>query len=362
MRFRFVTSTPLNITRGSGTYAGITTLASFLEKSGHTIELIIPKLKFPIYTVQRIAFNEMLRWRRPPDEEAISVGFDMDGYTPSGRGSGFHVASIKGVIADEMRFESGLTRATMSVQARCEKLHVQRADLIIAPSQYSADRIRDLYDIASPVRVIPEPIDLGGWRRQLDRNTAQSEVGKFIVLTVCRFYPRKRLTVLLKAAGRLRSRIPSLELRIVGDGPERRRVKSLCRDLGLDLTVRWLGNVSPDDLAREYNRCHIFCLPSVQESFGIVFLEAMASGKPIVAARAASAPEVVKHGILVDPDNEEALASGIEQLYCDPDMRTALAAAASKWVKQFDASAVAAAFVQEVSSAVEQSKMVGAPA
>ncbi len=361
MRFRFLTSTPLDIVRGSGTFSGIATLARFLKNSGADVELIVPSVRFPSYTLERLAYNEMLRFRQP-DPNAITVGFDMDGYSVAGKRHGFHVASIKGVIADEMRFEAGLTHATMRIQAHCEKLHVERSDLVIAPSQYSAARIRDLYGVTEAVRVVPEAIDLAEWRNRLERNPAQAEPGKFVVLTVCRFYPRKRLNVLLGAANRLLSRIPSLELRIVGDGPGRTRLKSLCHDLGLDPIVRWLGDVSADELAKEYNRCHVFCLPSVQESFGIVYLEAMASGKPIVAARAASVPEVVKHGVLVAPDHEQALAEGIEQLYLHPGMRTSLAAAATGWVKRFDAPTVAAAFVQEVSLSVEQSKIVGAPA
>ncbi len=362
MRFRFLTSTPLNITQGSGTYAGITTLAQFLRKGGHDVDLITPGLKFPVYTAKRIVFNEILRRKHPLKDGAITVGFDMDGYSLAGGNHGFHVASIKGVIADEMRFETGLTRATMRVQAHCEKLHVRRANLVIAPSQYSAVRIRNLYGINQEIRIVPELIDLAGWKALLERNSAPAETGKFTILAVCRFYPRKRLKVLLAATKRLRSRIPSLEVRIVGDGPERRRLKSLCHNLELEGTVRWLGNVSQDELAAEYNRCHIFCLPSVQEGFGIVFLEAMASGKAIVAAHAASTPEVVKHGILVDPDNEAALADGIEQAYRHPDMRFSLAAAGAEWVRRFNAPAIAEAFVREVSRPEEQSKMLRSPA
>ncbi|MGO8794327.1 MAG: glycosyltransferase family 4 protein [Candidatus Sulfotelmatobacter sp.] len=345
-RFRFVTSTPLNIIRGSGTFAGIGTLAKFLQISGHTVNLVTPTLKFPVYTVERIVFNEMLRFR-PQPAKAVTVGFDMDGYTIAGRG-GLHVASIKGVIADEMRFESGLTHATMRLQARCERLHVQRANLVIAPSRYSADKIQQLYEISQAPRVVPEPIDLENWQSLLKSNPAQPADGKFTVLTVCRFYPRKRLPILLAAAGRLRRKIPGLEFRIVGDGPEAGRLKSICRNKNLLETVTWLGNLSQADLAREYNRCHIFCLPSVQESFGIVFLEAMASGKPIVAARAAAVPEVVKHGILVEPDNDEALADGIGRLHADPALRTVSATQAREWVKQFDAPLIAAIFLREL--------------
>ena len=211
----------------------------------------------------------------------MTVGFDMDGYTVAGdtrAGPRPHVASIKGVIADEMRFESGLTKITMGLQADCEAEHVRRADLVMTTSAYAAGQICQLYGVSEPPRIIPEPIDLAAWE-DLSLNSAPPPVDKFIVLTVCRFYPRKRLPVLLAAADRLRSRIPSLEVRIVGGGPEEDRLRALCRERNLEKIVAWRRNLSGADLAREYSQCHLFCLPSVQEGFGIVFLEAMANRK-----------------------------------------------------------------------------------
>jgi glycosyltransferase involved in cell wall biosynthesis len=346
MHLRFITSTPLDILRGSGTFAGISTLAKFLRMSGATVDLVTPTLRFPVYTVERLVFNELLRFTHR-DASDVTVGFDMDGYALAGTRRGLHIASIKGVIADEMRFEAGLTKATMHLQALAEKRHVQRADLVIAASRYSSERIQELYKISKPPRIVPEPIDLTHWRGLLQLNPQLAEE-KFIVLCVCRFYPRKRLHILLGAAGRLRSKIPGLEVRIVGNGPEAPRLKSICREKGLQDVVTWLGNSSQAELAREYNRCHVFCLPSVQEGFGIVFLEAMASAKPIVAAHAGAAPEVVKHGILVEPDDDEALAEAIERLYEDPALCAALGAEGSRLVKQFDAPLVAHSFMQEV--------------
>ncbi len=350
MHLRLITSTPLDTVRGSGTFAGISTLAKFLRMSGEIVDLVTPTLRFPVYTVERLVFNEMLRLGHRGGID-VTVGFDMDGYALAGTGRGLHIASIKGVIADEMRFEAGLTRATMRVQALCEKRHVQRADLVIATSRYASERIQEFYAISNKLRIVPEPIDLTRWRRLLQLNPAQPAGDKFIVLSVCRFYPRKRLHVLLGAADRLRGKIPGLEVRIVGGGPEAPRLKSICRKLGLQGIVTWLGNVSQAELASEYNRCHIFCLPSVQEAFGIVFLEAMASAKPVIAARAGAAPEVVQHGILVEPDDAGALVEGIERLYHAPELRAALAAKGSECVKQFDAPLIAEAFMQEVEHA-----------
>ena len=100
------------------------------------------------------------------------------------------------------------------------------------------------------------------------------------------------------------------------------------------------------------NRCDAFCLPSVQEGFGIVFLEAMAAGKPIVAARAAAVPEVVRSGLLVEPENSEALAEAILRLYRDPDLRNSLALAGWREVEQFEMRCVAARFLKEVAKIV----------
>lgn len=161
---------------------------------------------------------------------------------------------------------------------------------------------------------------------------------------------RKRLDVLLEAASMLRDRIPQLEIRIVGNGPEYRKLQQICADLRLESTVRWLGDVSRSDLAAEYNRAHVFCLPSVQEDFGIVFLEAMAAGKPIVAARAAAIPEVVRDGIIVEPENSEALAEGIIRLYRDPALRSSLAASGLRDVEQFEMFRISGRFMSAVAS------------
>ncbi|HOL70451.1 MAG TPA: glycosyltransferase family 4 protein [Bryobacteraceae bacterium] len=350
MRLAFLTATPLDVIRGSGTFSGISTLARALRKLGCEIHFFTPEVRLPVFTLERLWFNEQLRRRDFSGFDAV-VGFDMDGYrVRSGRP---HVASIKGVIADEARFERGLTRRTMLIQAACERAHVHRAGAVITTSRYAAGRIRELYGLAKEPQVVPELIDLDLWRELFARNPAAPDPRRFTVLTVCRFYRRKRLNVLLEAAARLRGRVPELELRIVGGGPERRRLHRLAREAGLGETVRWLGDVPQDVLAREYQSCDVFCLPSVQEGFGIVFLEAMAAGKPIVAARAAAAPEVVPHGLLVEPENAGALADALFQLRNDGRMRAALAEAGLETVRQYDAPRVARLFLDALGAAAE---------
>jgi glycosyltransferase involved in cell wall biosynthesis len=339
VRIRFLTSTPLDITRGSGTYVGVHVLARALESLGHSVAFETPHRSLPIYTLQRLLFNRRLR---PSADYDLTVGFDMDGYRIAG-GPGY-VAALKGVIADEVLYERGFTRRTMAFQARCEKLQVHRAERVLVTSRYSADRARELYGLSRGPVIVPELIDLAEWNRLLQANPARPE--RFTVLFVGRHYRRKRIDVLLQAAAQLRGRIPDLEVRIVGNGPCTPQLRQLATDLKLAGTVAWLGDIPRASLAAEYNRADVFCLPSRQEGFGIVLLEAMAAGKPIVAARAGAIPEVVPPGSLVEPDNPEALAAAIDLLYRSPGKREALSREGQGHVQQFDAPRVARLFIE----------------
>ena len=158
------------------------------------------------------------------------------------------------------------------------------------------------------------------------------------MLCVCRFYPRKRLALFLRAAHLLRRQIPELRIRVVGGGPEAASLLRLWRELRLEPIVTWVGEAPRHELARDYNRADLFCLPSVQDGFGIAFLEAMAAGKPIVAARAAAVPEVVRHGVLVEPENAEALADGIWRLWRASILRKTIQQQQSKDVEAYEMS------------------------
>jgi len=345
VRIRFVTATPLDVERGSGTYAGISALGRALEALGHRVDYETPRLRLPVYTAERLWFNRGLR---VSPEHDLTVGFDMDGYRIAGGPR--HVAALKGVIADEARFERGLTRWTMSAQARRERAHVQRAARVIATSRYSAERAAEFYGLRDRPAVVPELIELEEWRKSLAPHPDGGE--RFTVLFVGRFYRRKRVDALLRAAARLRGQIPELSVRIIGNGPCAAAWRRLGRDLRLEGTVEWLGDVSREELAREYRGASAFCLPSVQEGFGIVLLEAMAAGKPIVAARAAAIPEVAPHATLVQPDDWEALAEGIGRLYGSAAEREAQAGAGLARVERFDAQQVARAFLEAAGARV----------
>jgi glycosyltransferase involved in cell wall biosynthesis len=351
----FVTSTPLSVAGGSGTYVGIRELARFLEDRQVRVTTHAPRVRLPSYTLQRLVFNLAVARRLRAGDQDWVVGFDLDGFHYGRRPTAPYVASIKGVIADELRNERGLVRVMLAVQAVWERQAVRRARVVVATSAYSRDRIVEAYGISgAKVVIVPEPIDLGGWEAHHGEFPGD-EATPPAVLTVAHMYPRKNVAVLLRACARLRAGGVPFQGWIVGDGPCRRAWERLRDDLGLRGTVEFLGTVSRRALADRYRRAAVFCLPSRQEGFGIVFLEAMAHGKPIVAARAAAVPETVPDGevgLLADPNDAEAFADSLAALLGDRDLRRRMGAAGRRRVETYRADRVAGLFLETVQGAL----------
>lgn len=345
-RLLFVTGTPADVRGGSGTYVGISVLQRAVEALGHEVELLAPGASGGVSLLQRVLFNIRARAaaeRRCPD---VIVAFDWDGLLLA-RSEAVHVASIKGVIAEEATFERGIPWLRLTTEAFLERRHVRRADRVLATSRHSAERLAVDYGLAPELlRVVPEPIDLARWRKALEDAPGVPAVTP-VILCVAHLYPRKDVATLLDAMARL----PGATLRVVGTGPELSRLEKQAKGLQLADRVQFLGHVSFERLAAEYKRADVFCLPSRQEGFGIVFLEAMAAGLPIVAARAAAVPELVADGecgLLVEPGSAAALATVLERLLADSAERRRLGEAGRRRVERYDALKVAAQFLAAI--------------
>ncbi len=295
----------------------------------------------------RLAFNRDLAQLDFSSYDA-TIGFDLDGFLRTRFGPP-HLACLKGVIADELRFESGEVREALTVQADFERQNVARASHIVTSSEYSAQRIKEYYAPTAGISVVPEPIDLHYWS-SLFEETPRRPANAFTLLCVCRFYPRKRLSLLLDAMALVPklSRRADVALRIVGNGPEHDRLQAQARALSLGATCRFLGDLDIHELASEYRNCDAFVFPSAQEGFGIVLLEAMAAGKPIIATRSAAIPEVVPHALFAEGDRPDDLARAILRLANDERLRLNLSRRSRQRVKHFEASRVARQFIELV--------------
>jgi len=326
-----------------------------LEALGHHVSIRPLTRRSGFHTLDRWLYNAEVV-ASPPHDVDLVVGFDLDGFMWARRRRLPFVASLKGIVADERKNERGWVRALLGVQARWELLNTARADRVLVTSHYQAQVAHREYGVpADRLDVVPEPIDVERWRADLER-ARRRERGGPVVLCVARMYPRKRIVDLLEAGARMRGAVPGLEIRIVGEGPERAGLEARCQELGLADTARLLGDVSREQLVEEYANADCFCLPSVQEGFGIVFLEAMTAGLPVVACRAAAIPEVVldgRTGVLVPSRDPEALARALGDLLATPDRAILLGTAGRQWAAAFTPERVARRFLDAVHSIVE---------
>ena len=148
-----------------------------------------------------------------------------------------------------------------------------------------------------------------------------------LVLSVGNLIPIKGHDLLLRALAAVQRQFPRLLCEIIGDGPERGHLQRLARELGIAEKVRFLGRQSRYQVAEAMRRCTVFALPSRYEGLGCVYLEAMATGKPVIACRGQGIAEIIHHncnGWLIDPDNPEELTNALSSLLADPPLRQRL--------------------------------------
>lgn len=206
---------------------------------------------------------------------------------------------------------------------------VRRSDAVTAISTYTAGLVRELVPGADPV-VIPFGAAVEPRRLPLRERAP----GELRLLFVGRLVERKGVHVLLDALSRLRGdRSPAPRLDVVGDGPERARLESLAGELGLRERVVFHGLVSDADLRAELEATDALVLPAVTdrkgdvEGLGVVLLEALGAGRPVIASAAGGITDIVEDrvtGLLVPAGDAAALADAIARYRDDPALAARL--------------------------------------
>jgi glycosyltransferase involved in cell wall biosynthesis len=142
------------------------------------------------------------------------------------------------------------------------------------------------------------------------------------LVSVGHLVARKHHADVVRALGSLRDRHPELRYVVVGDGPEREPLRALAAELGLADRVELRGQLPPAEAAAEARRGTVFALPSVDEAFGVAYIEAMAGGVPAIGCRGEPGPEEIAAAgdgiVLVAPGEVEVLAEAIDTLLADP--------------------------------------------
>lgn len=199
---------------------------------------------------------------------------------------------------------------------------IAQADLVVPNSSYYlAGEAVD-----TPTAVIPYGVDTERFR-PADAAAARARLGlpadALLLVTVARLAPVKRVDVLVRVAAELRGRGTRALLVVVGDGPERAGLEALVAELGVGDAVQFAGYVSDDDLPVYLQAADAFVFHSMEETFGVVFAQAMATGLPIVVADTSCVSHVVRpaNGVLVAPFDVGGFADAIESMTGNPAAR-----------------------------------------
>lgn len=233
-----------------------------------------------------------------------------------------------------------------------EHVVLSRARRVVVLSDFMQQRVEKAYGakgrrahsrgrapLAERIRVIPGGVDTQAFSPVLDRRAVRASLGvaadAFVLLTVRNLVPRMGLEALIEAAARLRQEIPQLQVLIGGNGPLRAALGAQVAALGLHRCVQLLGFVPEGLLPDYYRAADLFVLPTVQlEGFGLVTVEALASGTPVFGTRIGATEEILgqlEPSLLSSGADAASLAAGIRALYrrftADPSARAQLAKA-----------------------------------
>ena len=213
---------------------------------------------------------------------------------------------------------------------------IRSADSIVAFSRHERDAMIRFYGASGrKIAVIPCGVDVDLFR-PLDKEMSRRRLGlqdERVVLYVGRLEPLKGVDILLKAVAQL-ERGESVKTLIVGgdleEDQEMTRLKSLSHRLGISDRVSFLGSLKQQELPFYYSAADICVVPSYYESFGLVALESMACGTPVIASRVGGLPTIVKDGLngyLIPWRRPEPFADGMDVLFDNSTIRNAMSEA-----------------------------------
>jgi glycosyltransferase involved in cell wall biosynthesis len=220
-----------------------------------------------------------------------------------------------------------------------------RARVIVCVSTYLREQLLRLgVADAARVRVVPQPVN-----PLFQRSTVNGQRSDTI-LTVARLTRQKSIDTLLDALALLRARGCDARLRIIGDGPERAALEQHARDLNVHAHVEFAGALPQAELPAHYGRAAVFVLPSIREGVGLVFVEALLCGTPVIGTASGGITDIIRDGetgLLFPERDARALADALERVLSDRALAARLAANGAAFVRErFTPERVAAHYIE----------------
>lgn len=220
---------------------------------------------------------------------------------------------------------------------KCIKFVMNHADAITASTTELAERARD-QGCTKDIELVPHCVDTD--RFHPEKSNAHSLRQKFsfspsdpIVVAIQRLDPRKRTEMLIRAVPHVLKEVPDARFIIGGKGPDKPKLEQLVTKLDLEKSVKLIGFIPDDELPYYYASADLFAFHTLYEGFGIVVIEAMASGTPIVTTNVGGLEEIVVDngaGTVVPPNKPKRMAHEIITLLHDDKVRRRCALSARK--------------------------------
>jgi phosphatidylinositol alpha-mannosyltransferase len=354
---------PYNISKGGGVQEHVLAQAAGLSKRGHKVLIITPRprgqigsepknirflgraadIKSPFHTTGQVSVTpDIDEIDKLLETEKFDILHFHEPWVPMlsrqllSRSKAVNIATFHAKLPDGIMsrtIEKAITPYTKSI--------VKYLDVLTAVSETAAEYIHTLTN--KPVTIIPNGIDLSKYKTNNYSSKVQTSKSTKQILYIGRLEKRKGVKYLLQAFALLTGQDPELELIIAGDGSDRPKLELFVHDNHIS-NVTFLGFVDEITKLRLLKSASVFCSPALYgESFGIVLLEAMAVGLPVVAGNNAGYVSVLK-GLgaisIINPKDTSELARRLEIMAGNDDLRKLWQKWAEEYVQQFDYSKI----------------------
>ncbi|MFX1466202.1 MAG: glycosyltransferase family 4 protein [Promethearchaeota archaeon] len=248
------------------------------------------------------------------------------------------------LIVGTFPVEIALSQSKYQFMMPALHLVFKMADVIIPNSNFTKKEIERMGVNTNKLKMVYPGVDPNKFNPNLDGSMVRKKYncnGDPILLTVCRLVERKGIRYLIDALPSIRKEFPKIQLVIIGDGPETNALMTQAKQLGVMNSIIFCGTVPDTELPYFYAIADVFILPSIidskgdTEGLGVVMLEAMASGVPVIASSVGGIPEALNYGeagILIKQKNPKQIIDAVISLLNNDKLRASLTKKGREWV------------------------------
>lgn len=245
-------------------------------------------------------------------------------------------------------------------QKLLKKFALDNLDHVLAVSNLTKGILIEEGYPPEKITVIYPGVDLGVFKKQMRDNRLRQRLGfkkdDLVILSVSRLVWEKGLYDLIWAAWELKKTLPESKLKflVVGEGPEKHKLKKMTAALDLENIFVFAGSFPYDKMVAVYNLADVFVLGSIptktwQEQFGMVLIEAMACGLPVIATKTGTIPEVVgDSGMLIAANDWVGMARALEKMAADPQKAKELGKKSEQRVRKYFSQTISAKKIEEL--------------